>query len=181
MTGQATATVATGAQVEVVLVADQEPAAIWDLITDVGRIGEWSPECVGARWLDGATPRPGARFEGRNDFGEGPNPPVTCVVTQARRPDVFEWVVLDHSESVASPGSIWRYELTLGGHAGQTTVLHRFTHGPGRTGLSLAMDDDPANAAQILQDRLDMLREHMTITLTAMAASRPRVAGTGGA
>src|SRR5580704_4995281 len=53
MTVAAGATVATGAQVEVVLVADQEPGAIWDLITDVARIGEWSPECVGGRWLDG--------------------------------------------------------------------------------------------------------------------------------
>lgn len=177
MTMAAGATVATGAQVEVVLVADQEPAAIWDLITDVARIGEWSPECAGAQWLDGAAPRPGARFEGRNDFGRGPNPPVTCVVTQARRPDVFEWVVLDPSESLASPGSSWRYELTPGGHPGQTRVLHRFTHGPGHTGLSLAMDDDAANAAQILQDRLDMLRRHMTITLAAMADSKPRAAG----
>jgi uncharacterized protein YndB with AHSA1/START domain len=172
---------ATGAQVEVVLVADQEPEVIWDLITDVSRIGEWSPECIGARWLEAAAPRPGARFEGRNDFGGGPNPPVTCVVTQAQRPDVFEWIVLDPTGSVASPGSIWRYELTPGGAPGQTTVLHRFTHGPGLTGLSRGMQEDPASAEQILQDRLDTLRKHMTITLTAMAGSRPAGAGSDGA
>jgi hypothetical protein len=165
---------ATGAQTEVVFVAQHEPEVMWDLITDVARIGEWSPECVGGRWLDDASPAPGAQFEARNDFGAGPTGPVTCVVTQARRPDVFEWIVLDPSASVASPGSIWRYELTPGGEPGQTTVRHLFTHGPGRTGLSLAMLDDPANAEQILQGRLDTLRANMTATLTAMAGSAVR-------
>jgi uncharacterized protein YndB with AHSA1/START domain len=167
---------ATGAQVEVVLVVDQEPEAVWDLVTDVTRIGEWSPECAGAWWLGDGPPRPGVRFDGRNDFGGGFTSTVTCVVTQAQRPSVFEWVVLDPAESVATPGSIWRYELTLGREPGQTTVLHRFTHGPGVTGLSRAMDGDPAGAQQILQDRLDLLRKNMTITLTAMAGSRPAAA-----
>ena len=160
--------VATGAQAEVVFVAGCEPEVMWDLIPDVTRIGEWSPECVGARWLDGASPAPGARFEGRNVFATGPAPPATCVVTRARRPDVFEWVVLDPSESVLRPGSIWRYQLTPGAEPGQTTVRHQFTHGPGLTGLSLAMQADPVNADQILADRLDTLRRHMTATLTAM-------------
>ncbi len=39
------------------------------------------------------------------------------------------------------------------------------------------MQDDPANADQILQGRLDQLRAHMTATLTAMAGSAVR-AGT---
>jgi uncharacterized protein YndB with AHSA1/START domain len=162
---------ATGAQVEVVLVADQEPAAVWDLITDVARIGEWSPECVGARWLDGAPPRPGARFEGNNEFAGGFTSTVTCVVTQAQQPAVFEWVVLDPSESPDSPGSIWRYELTPGDRPGQTTVLHRFVHGTGETGLARAMRADPAHAGQILHERLDLLRRHMTATLTAMTGT----------
>lgn len=167
---------ATGAQAEVLVVAEHEPEVMWDLITDVARLGEWSPECVGGRWLDDAPPAAGARFEASNDFGGGPTGPVTCVVTQLRWPDVFEWIVLDPSGSVASPGSIWRYELTPGSEPGQTTVRHLFTHGPGRTGLSLEMENDPANAAQILQDRLDALRAHMTTTLTAMARSVARSA-----
>lgn len=162
---------ATGAQVEVVLVADQEPAAVWGLITDVARIGEWSPECVGGRWLDGAAPRPGARFEGDNKFADGFSSTVTCVVTQAQQPEVFEWIVLDPTESPESPGSIWRYELTAGDRPGQTKVLHRFVHGSGETGLSRAMQAHPADAGEILRERLDTLREHMTATLTAMTGS----------
>ena len=47
---------------------------VWDLVSDVTRIGEFSPETFEAQWLDGATgPRAGARFRGhvrRN--GRGP-------------------------------------------------------------------------------------------------------------
>jgi Polyketide cyclase / dehydrase and lipid transport len=43
------------------------PEAVWDVVSDVTRIGEWSHECKEAAWLDGATGAgPGARFQGRN-------------------------------------------------------------------------------------------------------------------
>ena len=39
------------------------PEAVWDLISDVTRMGDWSPECYRCTWLDGGTgPRAGARF-----------------------------------------------------------------------------------------------------------------------
>jgi hypothetical protein len=43
---------------------------VYDLVTDVTRMGEWSPECVACEWVDGATgPAVGARFRGRNRHG----------------------------------------------------------------------------------------------------------------
>jgi uncharacterized protein YndB with AHSA1/START domain len=162
---------ASGAQVEVEVIVAKEPAQMWDLVTDVARIGEWSPECVGAAWLDGATAEPGARFEGHNEYGNGYKATVTCVVTQAQRPSVFEWVVLDPSEQPAQPGSIWRYELSAGDQPGQTRVVHRFVHGPGVTGLSEGMREDPGRAQEILDGRLAKLHKHMTVTLEGMARS----------
>jgi hypothetical protein len=50
-------------------------------------------------------------------------------------------------------------------------VRHRFVHGPGVTGLKRGMEEDPDEASAILQERLDLLRKHMTITLEGMAAS----------
>ena len=36
------------------------PGLVWDLVSDVTRIGEFSPETFEAQWLDGATgPGPG--------------------------------------------------------------------------------------------------------------------------
>lgn len=162
---------ATGAQVEVEIVVDKDPAQMWDLITDVARIGEWSPECAGAAWLDGGTPLPGAAFQGRNEFGGGFTSTVTCVVTEAEHPAVFEWVVLDPSEDPGHPGSIWRYELLAGDVPGQTRVRHRFTHGPGATGLSEGMKENPGQAGAILAGRLDNLRKHMTVSIEGMAAA----------
>ena len=41
------------------------PAEVWALVSDVTRIGEFSPETFEARWIDGATgPVVGARFQG---------------------------------------------------------------------------------------------------------------------
>ena len=41
------------------------PEAVWAIVSDVTRIGEWSHECLEASLLDGATaPAPGVRFQG---------------------------------------------------------------------------------------------------------------------
>lgn len=43
------------------------PERIWALVTDLGRMGEWSPENKGGEWSEGATgPALGARFKGKN-------------------------------------------------------------------------------------------------------------------
>ncbi len=164
-------TEAAGASVDVEIVVDKDDGAMWDLVTDVARIGEFSPECVGAAWLDGSTAQPGMRFEGRNEFSGGFKSTVSCMVTEARRPDVFEWIVLDPSLLPERPGSIWRYELAPGDGPGRTKVRHRFVHGPGVTGLSESMQESPGEAAEILQRRLDTLRKHMTVTIEGMARS----------
>lgn len=44
---------------------------VWAMISDVTRMGEWSPENVGAKWLGDATgPEPGAKFRGTNRNGK---------------------------------------------------------------------------------------------------------------
>jgi Polyketide cyclase / dehydrase and lipid transport len=164
-------TEAAGARVDVEIVVDKDQDAMWDLVTDVARIGEFSPECVGAAWLDGSTAQPGGRFEGHNEYEGGFKSTVTCVVTEASRPDVFEWVVLDPSELPERPGSIWRYELAPADAPGRTKVTHRFVHGPGVTGLTEGMRANPGEAEAILQRRLDLVRKHMTVTTEGMARS----------
>lgn len=48
---------------------DAEPDRVWRLVTDVTRMGEWSPECYRCEWVDGAGPAIGARFRGHNRWG----------------------------------------------------------------------------------------------------------------
>jgi hypothetical protein len=47
-----------------------EPGAIWDMVSDVTRMGEWSPECTSCRWVGRRRePVVGARFVGFNRRG----------------------------------------------------------------------------------------------------------------
>ena len=43
---------------------------LYDAVSDVRRMGEWSPECQRCKWIDGAVgPAVGARFKGSNRRG----------------------------------------------------------------------------------------------------------------
>ncbi|MEV0596362.1 SRPBCC family protein [Nonomuraea cavernae] len=152
----------TGARAEVEIVVPRSPDEMWALVTDVSRIGEWSPECTYGAWLDSPPgPRVGARFEGRNRFGVTLS--VTCVVTESEPPHRFAWVVLDQA---GRHGSLWSYDLAP--HAGGTLVRHAFEHGPGMTGPRAAVERDPGNVAAIVDERLAQLRANMTATIKAM-------------
>ena len=44
---------------------------VWAMVSDVTRMGEWSPENEGAVWLGGATgPQAGVKFRGANRIGK---------------------------------------------------------------------------------------------------------------
>ena len=47
------------------------PNVVFTALTDMTRMGEWSPECYEAEWKDGATgPAVGATFTGHNRNGD---------------------------------------------------------------------------------------------------------------
>jgi hypothetical protein len=48
---------------------DAPPEQVYALISDVTRIGEWSPETYRCRWIDAEGAAPGARFKGYNRRG----------------------------------------------------------------------------------------------------------------
>ncbi|HEY0716478.1 MAG TPA: SRPBCC family protein [Streptosporangiaceae bacterium] len=58
---------------ESILIA-RSPEELYDLVSDVTRMGEWSPICTACWWDDdsaaGGGPRPGAWFTGRNQTPE---------------------------------------------------------------------------------------------------------------
>jgi uncharacterized protein YndB with AHSA1/START domain len=158
------------------------PELVWDLVADVIRVGEWSPECIRAAWLgEPGGPHPGARFTGRNRFPGGFEYEVTCVVTEADRPRAFAWVVLDDSGDPARPSSSWRYRIDP--LPGGSRVRQRFTHGPGASYLRAVAGEAPDRAAEIIAARLDGLQANMSATLCAMKAvaesSRATIVGPG--
>ncbi len=84
------------------------PAEVFDAVADVTRMGDWSPECTGGRWVEPATgPAVGARFEGDNIAKLGP---VTLKkwatiseITECEPNEVFEFVAAGYTT--------WRYEF----------------------------------------------------------------------
>jgi hypothetical protein len=55
---------------DIVIAADAE--TLYDLVADLPRVGEWSPECEGVDWDDDTTtPVAGSRFIGHNAVGPG--------------------------------------------------------------------------------------------------------------
>lgn len=51
-------------------VIDAPAEVVYDLVADLPRMGEWSPECLRVEWLDGAAgPAVGATFVGHNEGG----------------------------------------------------------------------------------------------------------------
>lgn len=85
------------------------PEVVWDLVSDVTRIGEFSPETFEARWTRGATgPAVGAYFKGhvkRN--GVGPTYWTLCRVTECVPREDFGFVV----EAAGREVNHWRYQL----------------------------------------------------------------------
>jgi Polyketide cyclase / dehydrase and lipid transport len=96
---------------------------VWDLVSDVTRVGEFSPETFEAEWLGGASgPAAGARFRGhvrRN--GRGPVYWTVCTVVACEPGRGFAF-------AVAGPGgatvNTWRYQLEPS--AGGTDVTESF-------------------------------------------------------
>jgi polyketide cyclase/dehydrase/lipid transport protein len=101
---------------------------VWRLVSDVTRIGEFSPETFEAEWLDGAAgPAVGARFRGhvkRN--GKGPVYWTTCTVIVSEPGREFAF-------GVGAPGkplNTWRYELTAAGDGTDVTESFELTPTP---------------------------------------------------
>jgi hypothetical protein len=85
------------------------PDVVYDLITDITRMGEWSPECYRCEWLDGATAAaPGARFRGYNRLGLL-RWQRTVVIDTADRGREFAFTTVN--EGAGREETRWRYTM----------------------------------------------------------------------
>ena len=111
----------------VTLHMDAPPDKVWGLVSDITRMGDYSPEVVEAEWLGGATgPAVGARYRGHVRRNE--NWPLlywtTCEVTECVPGEVFEFAVVMRDR----PVNVWRYEFR-GTDDGGTDVTESFDLG----------------------------------------------------
>ena len=93
----------------VTLHVDAEPLRVWELVSDITKMGTYSPEVFEAEWLGGATgPAVGARYRGHVKRNErGPTYWTVCEITECVPGEVFEFAVVMRDK----PVNIWRYEF----------------------------------------------------------------------
>ena len=95
------------------------PEQVWELVSDVTKIGRYSPETFEAEWLEGATgPAVGAKFRGhvkRN--GKGPTYWTTCTVRESVPGREFAFGVGPSDK----PLNIWSYHLEPHGEGTDVT------------------------------------------------------------
>ncbi len=78
------------------------PESVYALVSDVTRMGEWSPECIHCEWIEGATgPAVGSKFKGTNKLGPY-KWSTTPTVTEAQPGRLFEF---------DAGATTWRYEF----------------------------------------------------------------------
>ncbi len=100
---------------------DAPAEVIYDLVADVARMGEWSPEATGARVKSvGSDLKVGDRFTGTNRHGLA-RWSTQCTVTEAQRGEAFEFAVAVNPFKI----STWRYEFAADGDA--TVVTEQWT------------------------------------------------------
>ncbi len=87
---------------------DAPADVVWDLLSHLDRMGEWSPECYRVEWEGGATSPavPGARFRGWNRYGRM-RWSVACRVETAVPGRELSWSTLVRGREMVT----WCYRL----------------------------------------------------------------------
>ena len=131
-------------------------AAVYGLVSDVTRMGEWSPENRGADWLDGANGDVGDKFEGHNKIGDR-EWSVVCQVTKAEAETEFQFITGPPDD----PYVRWSYRL-----AGSNPTVVTEVWDVEKLPPTLADQN-----ADRLAARAEMVRSGMKQTLAAMKAT----------
>ena len=155
---------------------------VWQIVTDLQTPALSSPEFRGAEWLDGATgPAVGARFRGRNQHEAIGEWETVAEVVVADEPRELAYAIGGvggpaDDDAADDPGAVWRYLIEPAGE-GSVRLRQVAQIGPGRSGLSLAIDRWPDKEERIVARRLDEHRRSMQANL---AKIKELAEGTGG-
>jgi uncharacterized protein YndB with AHSA1/START domain len=141
---------------------DAEPERVWDLVADIEQMPALSTELWSAEWRDGTGPAVGHTFVGRNRHEVMGEWETISRVTECERGRVFAWEVQGHD----GPAALWRF--TLEPVEGGTRLRQWMRMGPGRSGLSLAIDQMPDKEQKIVFVRMRELEHAIIATLAAI-------------
>lgn len=139
---------------------DAPPHRVWQVVSDIELMPTMSQELQSVEWLDGATgPSVGARFVGHNKHEALGEWSTTSQVIEYEPERILAWAVGD----AQNPSAIWRFRLQS--KAGGTELSQWTQMGPGRSGLSFAIDRMPEKEPQIVFVRMREFEKNMTATV----------------
>jgi len=101
------------------------PAQIYEMISDVTRMGEWSPECRRCEWLEGGEPKVGATFRGHNRNGPA-RWSTTAKVVGAEPGTEFAFTTIVRGRE----STRWRYSLRPSASGTTLTESYEFVWAP---------------------------------------------------
>ncbi|MCW2510023.1 MAG: uncharacterized protein JWP68_3171 [Modestobacter sp.] len=138
------------------VVVRSSPEALYDLVSDVTRTGEWSPVCRACWWDEGTPGEVGSWFSGRNETPERTWETRSQVVA-AERGREFAWLV---------GGAFARWGFTLEPADGGTRLTESWEFLP--AGLARFTDRDGDVAQAQIEDRTRAAHEGIPATLAAI-------------
>ncbi|MGD9999824.1 MAG: SRPBCC family protein [Ilumatobacteraceae bacterium] len=144
---------------------DAPPMQVWSMISDITRMGEWSPESTGGSWLKGASgPAVGAKFKGTNRNGTK-RWSTTSTVTEAEPGRRFAFSVDVGPIAV----STWSFAIEPAGEG--CAVTETWTDRRGRVAQWIG------KAATGVADRTSHNRTTMHQTLDRLASTAEAATG----
>jgi len=153
---------ADGPSTQVEVRVSAPPEVLWPLVTDIDLPGRFSEEFQGAEWVDGAHGAAvGARFRGRNEHRSIGQWETTSIVFVCDTNSAFGWKVSD----VEKPAATWRFDLEPTADGTATTLRQSVQLGPGRSGLTIVLDQRPDMEERIIERRLAEHQRNMTATV----------------
>jgi uncharacterized protein YndB with AHSA1/START domain len=139
---------------------DASPEQVWRVVADVELMPSMSNELQRVEWQGGATaPTVGATFVGYSKHDALGEWSTTSFVVECAEPKVLAWAVGDTND----PSALWRF--TLEAKDGGTELTQWMQLGPGRSGLSFAIDRMPEKEQKIVFVRLREFEQAITGTL----------------
>lgn len=133
------------------------PAEVYNIVSNLERMGEWSPENKGGSWIVGDGTNVGDRFEGNNAIGDRTWSAVAEVV-RCDPGNAFCFTV----GALDNPVAEWGYHLEATGQGTQVTETWKMTQLP--PSLVDATEER-------VQGRADMVADGMATTLAKLKAS----------
>lgn len=135
------------------------PEDVYDMVSDITRMGEWSPICTKCWWDEGAGPSAGAWFTGRNEI-PGRTWDTRSIVIAADRGREFSFAV---------GGSLVRWAYTFASVDDGTELTESWEFLP--DGIALFEERFGADAPAQIANRTEAARRSIPETLAAIKGS----------